>query len=62
MSTHAKTLIIIAVLCAITGSLILLLGSSLPLQPQISLLLGGVCFLIVIITTILALYSHQGES
>lgn len=62
MSKYAKTLIVAAVLFTIIGSLVLLLGPSLPLAPQISLVLGGVCFLIVIVSTILALNVHQRES
>lgn len=61
MPSRTTTLVIVAVLFMIAGSVIFLLGQSFPLPPIITLSVGVSCFVVVIVTTILALYFHQQD-
>ncbi|MFX0169646.1 MAG: hypothetical protein ACFE89_09875 [Candidatus Hodarchaeota archaeon] len=61
MPSRTTTLVYVAVLFIIAGSVILFLGQSFPLSPIITLSIGVSCFIAGIVTTILALYFHQQD-
>lgn len=62
MASTAAKLVYIAIAFAIVGSLVLLIGSFLPIPPLFVLILGYLCFGVVIVTVIFALYYNQRES
>ena len=61
MASNAAKLVYIAIIFAIVGSLILLVGPFLPFPSLIVLIIGYLCFGIVIITVIFALYFNQRD-
>jgi hypothetical protein len=62
MPSRAVLLLSAAILFAISGSVLFLCGTSLPIPPVVTLIAGLGCFILVIITTILALYSRQQQT
>lgn len=62
MASTAAKLVYIAVAFAIVGSLGLLIGSFLPFPPLFVLIFGYLCFGVVIVIVIFALYFNQRES
>ncbi len=59
MELNADRLVAIAVIFAIIGMIFLIAGPYLPILEIIPLIIGSICFIVVIVTAILALCTYQ---